>query len=282
MAHKTLRTMPAGWNLRWPERDHPTGDGKRPPGPTGARRMDRQELLDQVRRIRWYHRIDLGDGIITPGVLNNFKTLSRLNLPEDLADKTVLDVGAWDGFYSFEAERRGAERVLATDSYSWSGPGWGSKAGFELARRALGSHVEDRDVDVLDLSPEEMGVFDVVLFIGVLYHMRDPLRALERIRSLTGDCLILETHVALLRKRRPAAAFYPADELNRDRSNWWGPNPLAVLGMLEAVGFREAQIVWGPHSLPYRATSAAWTKVRERRPFLRSLDNSRVVIHARV
>jgi hypothetical protein len=51
--------------------------------------------------------------------------------------------------------------------------------------------------------------------------------------------------------------------------------------MLEAVGFREAHIVWGPHSLPYRATSAAWAKVRERRPLLRSLDNSRVVIHAR-
>lgn len=244
--------------------------------------MDRKELLDEVRRINWYHRIDLGAGVITPGVLNNFKTLSRLDVPEDLAGKTVLDIGAWDGFYSFEAEKRGAERVLATDSYSWNGPGWGSKAGFELARRALGSQVEDRDIDVLDLSAKEIGVFDVVLFLGVLYHLRDPLRALECVRSVTGDCLILETHVALLRTRRPAAAFYPADELNRDHTNWWGPNPLAVLGMLESVGFRKSDIVWGPHSMPYRAASAAWTKARERRPFLRSFDTSRVVIHARV
>jgi tRNA (mo5U34)-methyltransferase len=184
--------------------------------------MDRQELLDEVRRIRWYHRIDLGDGIITPRGSQQLQDAVQAEPSRRPRRQDRSRRRGWDGFYSFEAEHRGAERVLATDSYSWSGAGWGSKAGFELARRALGSHVEDRDVDVLDLSPEEMGVFDVVLFLGVLYHMRDQLRALERIRSLTGDCLILETHVALLRTRRPAAAFYPADELNRDHSNWWG------------------------------------------------------------
>ena len=68
---------------------------------------------------------------------------------------SVLDVGAWDGFFSFEAERRGAARVLAIDSFSWEGDGWGSKAGFELAHEALGSRVESRTIDVLDLSPRD-------------------------------------------------------------------------------------------------------------------------------
>lgn len=239
-----------------------------------------ERLRDEVRQIKWYHRIDLGSGVVTPGVVNNSKTLARLSLPQDLTGKTVLDVGAWDGFYSFEAERRGAARVLATDSYAWSGEDWGTKDGFELARRALGSNVEDRYIDVLELSPEEIGVFDVVLFLGVLYHMRDPLLALERVRSVTGGLLVLETHVALLWSRRPAAAFYPGDDLNSDPSNWWGPNPRALLGMLKAVGFTKADIVWGPHPLPYRVSRAAWTKAKQNRPFFRSVDSSRVIIHA--
>ena len=82
-------------------------------------------------------------------------------MPASLAGKSVLDVGAWDGFFSFEAERRGASRVLATDSYVWDGShDWGSKRGFELARTALNSKVEDRVIDVLDLAPDKIGMFD--------------------------------------------------------------------------------------------------------------------------
>ena len=98
-----------------------------------------------------------------------------LDLPASLEGLTVLDIGAWDGFFSFECERRGASRVVAADYYSWHGPGWGTKAGFQLAREALGSRVEDVDIDVMDLSPERVGTFDVVLFLGVLYHLRHPL-----------------------------------------------------------------------------------------------------------
>ena len=119
--------------------------------------------------------------------------LARLDLPSSLAGRTVLDIGAWDGFFSFEAERRGAARVVAADYYAWHGIGWGThqgKAGFTLARECLGSRVEDLDIDVMDLSPERVGTFDVVLFLGVLYHLRHPLLALERIASVTRELLI--------------------------------------------------------------------------------------------
>ncbi len=135
----------------------------------------------------------------------------------------MLDIGAWDGFFSFEAERRGAARVVAADYYSWHGGGWGSKAGFELARTALGSKVEDVDIDVMDLSPERVGVFDVVFFLGVLYHLRHPLLALERIASVTRKMLMLETVVDMVGIDRPAAAFYAGRELNNDPTNWWAP-----------------------------------------------------------
>src|SRR5713101_1737289 len=151
------------------------------------------DLRRQVDQIKWWHSIDLGNGIITPGRVDNLGTLRRIGMPGRLDGKTVLDVGAWDGFFSFEAERRGAERVLATDSFVWRG-GWPTgKAGFELARRALNSRVEDMEIDVLELSPERVGTFDIVLFLGVLYHMRHPLLALERVASVTRELLIVET-----------------------------------------------------------------------------------------
>src|SRR5687768_7508966 len=80
--------------------------------------------------ICWYHRMDLGYGVSTDGVNDPAARLSRLHLPARLDGLTVCNVGAWEGFYSFEAERRGAARVVATDSYSWGGGGWGTKAGY--------------------------------------------------------------------------------------------------------------------------------------------------------
>jgi tRNA (mo5U34)-methyltransferase len=146
-----------------------------------------EELKKQVQRIKWHHRIDLGNGIITPGVDNSLKKLQRLGFPQSFAGKTVLDVGAWDGYFSFEAERRGAVRVLATDSFCWGQGGVATKEGFELARQVLCSKVEDLNIDVLELSPERIGTFDVVLFLGVLYHMRHPLLALEHVASVCKD-----------------------------------------------------------------------------------------------
>ena len=208
--------------------------------------MNRDELREKVAAIRWFHRIDLGDGVITPGLDDTPAKLKRVRLPDDLTGKSVLDIGAWDGFFSFEAERRKASRVLAVDSFCWSGEGWGSKAGFQLARSALGSKVEDREMEVHDLAPETMGTFDLVLFFGVLYHMRHPLLALEKVSSVTKSHLILETKVDLLSLGAPAMAFYVGDELNGDPTNWWAPNIPGLCDMLRAVGFKRFEIVAQP------------------------------------
>lgn len=119
--------------------------------------------------------------------------------------------------------------------------GPGRKATFDLAHRVLHSRVESRRLDVFELSPETVGRFDLVLFLGVLYHMRHPLLALERIASVCADQLILETHVDLLNCRRPAMAFYPGREVNDDPHNWCGPNPAMVEALLRTVGFRKVK-----------------------------------------
>lgn len=203
--------------------------------------MTKDKIEAEAAKIKWFHRVDLGHGIITQGSEDSPNKLQGLGFPEDLTGKTVLDVGAWDGYFSFEAERRGAARVLATDLFCWGGSKWGTKSGFELARRALNSRVKDRDIDVLDLSPEKIGTFDLVLFLGVLYHMRHPLLALEKVASVTavGGMVIIETHVDMLHMKRPALALYPDRELNNDPTNWFGPNPAAVEGMLKSVGFKD-------------------------------------------
>jgi|SRR5579859_1634696 len=201
--------------------------------------ITKNEIQAEAAKISWFHSMDLGTGTLTQGYDDSPNKLKALGIPEDLTGKTVLDIGAWDGFFSFEAERRGAKRVLATDFFCWGGGGWGTKAGFDLARRALDSKVEDCRIDVLSLSPEKIGTFDLVFFLGVLYHMRHPLLSLEKVASVTspGGMVILETHVDLLEIKRPAVAFYPETELNNDGTNWFGPNPAAVEGMLKTAGF---------------------------------------------
>jgi tRNA (mo5U34)-methyltransferase len=203
--------------------------------------QDVEKVRAEIANVNWYHQIDLGDGIVTPGVDDSPSRMAPLELPRDLSGKSVLDIGAWDGFFSFEAERRGASRVLATDSYCWSGEGWGTKEGFLTASRILGSRADDLEIDVMDLSPDRIGTFDLVLFVGVLYHMRHPLLALEHVASVTGDQLIFDSHTAMVKERDPVMLFYPGTELNNDPTNWWGPNPPAVEAMLRDVGFTQTE-----------------------------------------
>jgi tRNA (mo5U34)-methyltransferase len=243
------------------------------------------DIRAEAARVNWFHSIELEPGYVTPGRADTRAQLPRLHLP-DLTGKSVLDVGAWDGFFSFEAERRGAARVVALDTFSWQPRGAGTgKAGFELARRALGSEVEDVEVEVMDISPETVGgSFDVVLFLGVLYHLRHPFLALEKLRAVTSELLILETHVDLIGTRRPAAAFYPGTELEDDWTNWWGPNPAAVTGMLKQAGFRDVRRVHPQSWLPGRAARAvrALRGTGGTRPRSAVMRQGRAVFHARV
>jgi tRNA (mo5U34)-methyltransferase len=222
--------------------------------------------------------MDLPGGVRTEGVSHPTRRLARLGLPDELSGLTVLDVGAWDGFFSFECERRGAARVVAADSFAWDGRNWSTKAGFELARQALGSNVEDVEIEVMDLSPERVGEFDLVLFLGVLYHLRRPLAALERVASVTGRQLIVETHVDALWTRRPVLCFYPGATLDDDPTNWWGPNPEAVCALLKTAGFREARVLTRD-SWPYRAARAARRALSSPRHPARWAQG-RAVIHA--
>jgi tRNA (mo5U34)-methyltransferase len=242
--------------------------------------MEDREVREHVEKIKWFHSIDLGHGIVTPGCDRSAAKLKRIHLPGDLTGRTVLDIGAWDGFFSFEAERRGAQRVVAADYFCWSGEGWGTKEGFDLSRRVLDSRVEDCEIDVFDLSPERVGLFDVVLFLGVLYHLKYPQAALERVASVTTDLLILETHVDHLDTRSPVVAFYPDDELDEDPTNWCGPNPSALEWMLRDVGFTDVKPVF--QSSPWwRAGRAAKLALRRKSAFLRAYRQGRVVYHAR-
>lgn len=246
--------------------------------------MTAEQLRARADALRWYHTIDLGDGVVTRGVDNSPERLARLRLPADLSGRSVLDIGAWDGFFSFEAERRGAARVVACDHYAWHGQGWGTgqgKAGFQLAREALQSRVEDVDADVMDLAPERIGTFDVVLFLGVLYHVRNPLLTLERVAAVTRDLLIVETVVDMVGVGRPAAAFYPDRELNADPTNWWGPNHEAVAGMLRCVGFAQVDVITPERSAGYRAARAVWHRARGRNSLTSAFRQDRAVFHAK-
>src|SRR5579872_2889285 len=171
--------------------------------------MDAQTLRNRVNAVKWFQKIELPYGIVTNGEVDSARTLRRLQLPDSFAGREVLDVGAWDGFFSFEVKRRGAARVLATDSFAWSGdPGWTTQEGFLLAREALSLDVEDKHIDVMELSPESVGTFDDVLFLGVLYHLRDPITALERVASVTRERLFFETETSLSWIPFPATAIY--------------------------------------------------------------------------
>lgn len=167
---------------------------------------------------------------------------------EGVKGKTVLDIGAWDGYFSFEAERRGAARVLATDYFRWSGPGWGTKAGFDHAHKKLQSKVESRDVDVFGLDPRELGVFDVVLFLGVLYHLKNPLGGLEQVFKMTNEMAVIETQTDELENPAPVMRFYLGRELANDPTNFWAPNLPCLGNMLREVGFKRFKYSQTPNA----------------------------------
>jgi tRNA (mo5U34)-methyltransferase len=229
-----------------------------------------QELVDSVGS--WYHRIEVAPGLITPGVNDSQLVLESLNLPADLSGLRVLDIGTRDGFFAFECERRGAE-VTAID---YMPP---EETGFLVARELLGSRVEFIQENVYDLSDGRYGGFDLVLFLGVLYHLRDPMLALDSIWKVASGRLIVETQViddALLSapgefKRLvdlspelpqvPLMQFYPGDALNGDPTCVWAPNEACLKAMLEETGFEvESQLRIGQRGIAF----ANWSDDHER------------------
>jgi tRNA (mo5U34)-methyltransferase len=214
-----------------------------------------RELIAQHGR--WWHEIEVAPGIVTPGDDSNrmkLPILERLGLPSDLSGRRALDIGCSDGYFSFELERRGAD-VVAIDFVPET------YTGFATARQILGSGVTYRMDNVCNLAPESHGSFDVVLFLGVLYHLRKPLAALDAIRSVMkaggqlfiatmmideylqlpdGSVTTLESLNPLL-KSIPLWQAYPADSLNGDFTNCFAPNQRALHVALEEAQFRVAQ-----------------------------------------
>jgi tRNA (mo5U34)-methyltransferase len=214
--------------------------------PVDAERLE--ALRSRVNSLPWHHQIDFGNGILSPGhgKLDVLRRQADVYFKDGVANLSVLDVGCWDGYNSFEAKRRGAARVLATDHFAWSDQCWGDRASFELAREHLAPEVEVLDADLPELTRESIGDFDVVLFLGIFYHLRNPFAALEQINELCSGSLVIETHLDALDLDRPAMIFYPTNELAGDHTNWWGPNPACVVTMLEDLGFDRVEYTQHP------------------------------------
>jgi tRNA (mo5U34)-methyltransferase len=205
------------------------------------------DLEKRVHELPWHHQIDFGNGLLSPGStkISTLKAQADVYFRHGMEGKEFLDIGCWDGFNSFEARRRGAARVLATDHFAWSEKCWGKRESFELARAHLAPEVDVLDIDLPELSQERIGRFHVVLFAGVFYHLRHPLLVLESISSLASEYLIVETHMDALEEQRPAMIFYPGNELANDSTNWWGPNAACVEAMMRDVGCSEVE--YTPH-----------------------------------
>lgn len=210
----------------------------------------------------WFQNIDLGHGITTApdhflGDYPAFKYRRFMDaLPKDLAGKSVLDIGCNAGFYAIEMAKRGARRVVGIDS----DPRYLDQA--RLAARALGfPGIAFRQCDVYDVA--RLGErFDLVIFMGVLYHLRHPLLALDLIREhVAGDLMLFQTmqqgsaEVAVVPEDHPfhkPGTFDPPDyfddpgypklhfierEYAHDWTNWWAPNAACAQAMLRAAGF---------------------------------------------
>jgi len=233
-------------------------------------------MPDEIRRRIsqfpfWYHKIELPHGIVTPGLAP--LSVAAYGIPDDLRGKRVLDVGAWDGFWTFEALKRGASQVVAIDDFSdylgslkdGSRTAWQT---FDTCRDILGyseAQCSRFDMSVYDVTKELLGEFDIVFCFGTLYHLRHPLLALDRLAALCREEIYVES--AILDDFSPyrgglghgyaggqmVMEFYPGKQYGMNDTNWWVPT-LACLGyMVRASGFITAEgwkLVESPDQLP--------------------------------
>ena len=213
--------------------------------------MQSDDLHRRAADVQWYHTLELAPGVVTPGWFDLRSLAPRLPWPS-LAGLRCLDIGTFDGFWAFEMERRGAAEVVAVDlldpeRWDWPyaardaaveeiGRRKRAGAGFEVAREALASSVVRHDMSVYDIDAESVGTFDFVYVGSLLLHLRDPVRALERVRQIcTGSALFVDAIDVSLTMRHPRRPVASLDGLGRPW--WWKPNAAALVRMVEVAGF---------------------------------------------
>lgn len=214
----------------------------------GKSESRRQELKERISELApWWHRIDLGGGIFTKDSSYHGEPVDHPRMlwervrevtPIPFAGASVLDVGCNAGCCSFEAERLGAARVVGIDAVERH------LAQARFVREVLGSQVDFRKMSAYDLSPD-LGKFDIVLFLGVIYHCRHPLLILDRLRSVTDGLLVVESATFLHGGAQelgelPAQPMWIVDNLPDSCEalvNWFVPSPAALKAMLRASGF---------------------------------------------
>jgi tRNA (mo5U34)-methyltransferase len=207
---------------------------------------------EQVDQFKWWHSIDFGNGTVSKGA----KTLDMLKAEFDIVfrhgvdGRRIIDIGAWDGAFSFEAMNRGATDVLATDGFIWANkaPWVSTKEPFDFANAALGGRVRSLTADIYNMDSGVTRPAHVVLFLGVLYHLKHPLWALERVAEMTRDYAVIETETRFNTADAPIMQFFPHREMNGDRSNWCAPNVQCVVAWLETVGFRAVECAPSPYN----------------------------------
>ncbi len=212
----------------------------------------RRDLAAEVASVEWYHTIELAPGLLTPGWHDTRPILAKVPFPPSLEGKRCLDVGTFDGYWAFEMERRGASEVVAIDildplEWDWPvgsapdtiaeiGRRKGRGQGFEIARRELGSSVQRLERSVYDLDEAEVGKFDLVYLGSLLVHLRDPVRALERLRGVCAGTMIvvdgIDLLLSLILPARPVATLDA-----RGRPWWWYSNQAGLRRLIEAAGF---------------------------------------------
>jgi tRNA (mo5U34)-methyltransferase len=227
----------------------------------------------------WYHSFELPDGTFVDGFMTveqQNRRYAQFPVPDNLRGKKLLDIGAWDGWFSFEAERHGAD-VTAIDCVEL--------ATFLDVHARLGSKVDYRIMDFYELPAAGLGKFDIVFFLGVLYHIRHPLLALEIVCALTKDVAIVDSFVTDPDNWHdhageiPTMEFYELDELGNQFGNWVGPTVPCLLAMCRAAGFARVEfLATGDHHAVvacYRKWEPATAQLSTDAPEILSIENAR-------
>ncbi len=212
--------------------------------PTAIREARKQiNYSQQLAEKGWYHSFELPDGTLIDGVVGLEAQKDRYALfpiPADLTGQRVLDIGAWDGWFAFEAERRGAS-VTAVDCVDIPH--------FREIHRKLRSKVDYRVADLYDLPEAGIGVFDTVFFLGVLYHVRHPLLALEIVCRLTTGVALVDSFVTDAdtwqshADQLPSLEFYETGELGDLVDNWFGPSVSCLMALCRSAGFARVDLL---------------------------------------